>query len=206
RIGVLGGSFDPVHNGHLGVARAVVAALGLDRVLLMPAAQAPLRDEAVRATGGQRAQMLSLALGETSAAGSEEGGALEVSDIELRRGGVSYTVDTLRALRAERPGDEFTWVVGADQLARLGRWREPEELARLAEWAAYARPGYSWDTLTMPAIPGLRVRRLEPADGAVWDVSSSEVRARLARGESVAGLVPDKVIEYIRENGLYRSF
>lgn len=202
RIGILGGSFDPVHLGHLGVARAVADALGLERVLLIPAAQAPLREAAVRADGARRAAMLRIAIEEL--ARSEGEGRLEVDEIELRRGGVSYTVDTLRALRAARPEDRFTWIVGADQLARLGQWREPEELARLAEWAAYARPGFDWEKLTVPAVPGLRVRRVEPAAGALWDVSSSEVRARLSRGESAAGLVPDKVIEYIHENGLYR--
>lgn len=202
RIGILGGSFDPVHRGHVGVARAVADALGLARVLLMPAAQAPLRDAGVRATGAQRAGMLRAAVAELVEREGER--RLEVDETELRRGGMSYTVETLRALRAERPGDEFVWIVGADQLARLGRWREPEELARLAEWAAYARPGFDWSVLTEPAVPGLRVRRVEPREGAVWDVSSSEVRERLMRGENVRGLLSDKVIEYIRENGLYR--
>lgn len=202
RIGILGGSFDPVHHGHLGVARAVADALALDRVLLMPAAQAPLRDASVRATGGQRAAMLRLALEELAEREGER--RLAVDETELRRGGVSYTVDTLRSLRAARPGDEWVWIVGADQLARLGSWREPAELARLAEWAAYARPGFDWSELTVPAIEGLRVRRVEPAPGAVWDLSSSGVRERLARGEDVRGLLPDKVVEYILENGLYR--
>lgn len=199
KIGVLGGSFDPVHLGHTGVARAAADALGLDRVLLVPAAQAPLRDAGVRTDGARRAAMLRLA---AEATGDPR---LDVSEIELRRGGVSYTADTLRALRAERPADEFTWIVGADQLARLGSWREPAELARLAEWAAYARPGHAWGADADPGVPGLRVRRVEPAAGAVWDISSSEVRRRLAAGESLAGLVADKVIEYIRENGLYRA-
>lgn len=202
RIGILGGSFDPVHHGHLGVARAVADALALDRVLLMPAAQAPLRDASVRATGGQRAAMLRLALEELAEREGER--RLAVDETELRRGGVSYTVDTLRSLRAARPGDEWVWIVGADQLARLGSWREPAELARLAEWAAYARPGFDWSEFTVPAIEGLRVRRVEPAPGAVWDLSSSGVRERLARGEDVRGLLPDKVVEYILENGLYR--
>lgn len=203
RIGVLGGSFDPVHLGHLGVARAAADALALERVLLMPAAQAPLRDAAVRTNGGHRAEMLRRAVAELAAREGET--RLEVSEIELRRGGTSYTADTLRALRAERPGDAFTWIVGADQLARLGGWREPEELARLAEWAAYARPGYAWGAAVIPAIPGLRVQRVEPAGAVLWDLSSTTIRGRLARGESVAGMVPDKVIEYIREKGLYRA-
>ena len=198
RIGILGGSFDPVHLGHLGVARAAADALGLGRVLLMPAAQAPLRDAGVRAGGAQRLEML------RRAAAHSGDPRLEVSEIELRRGGTSFTADTLRTLRAERPGDAFTWIVGADQLARLAAWREPQELARLAEWAAYARPGFAWDAAAIPAIPGLRVRRVEPAAG-LWDLSSTAIRDRLARGESVAGMVPDKVIEYIRENGLYRA-
>jgi nicotinate-nucleotide adenylyltransferase len=90
--------------------------------------------------------------------------------------------------------------VGEDQFARLGSWREPEELARLAEWAVYARPG--WLAGETAPIPGLRWERVEAK--AEWAISSSEVRARLARGEDVTGLVADKVIEYIRETGLYR--
>lgn len=203
RIGILGGSFDPVHRGHLGVARAVADALALERVLLLPAAQAPLRDAGVRASGERRAEMLRLAVAELAERDGER--RLEVDETELRRGGVSYTVDTLRALRAARPGDEFTWIVGADQLARLGSWREPAELARLAEWAAYARPGHDWAELTAAGLAGFRVRRVEPAAGALWDISSSAVRARLARGEDVRGLLPDKVVEYLRETGLYRA-
>jgi nicotinate-nucleotide adenylyltransferase len=201
RIGILGGSFDPVHHGHLGVARAVADALALDRVLLMPAAQAPLRDAPVRAAGDHRAAMLRAALAELAEREQEQ--RLALDETELRRGGTSYTVDTLRALRAGRPGDDLVWIVGADQLARLGRWREPEELARLAAWAAYARPGFDWNRLQTPAIPGLRVNRVEPGPGALWDISSSAVREKLARGEDVRGLLPDKVVEYIRENGLY---
>ena len=197
RIGILGGSFDPVHLGHVGVARAVADALALDRVWLMPAAQAPLRDNQVRADGARRAEMVRRALAEAGDA------RLELCQLELERGGVSYTAETLRRLHAEpgAAGREFTWIVGEDQFARLASWREPQELARLAEWAVYARPGCA--VLPPPVIPGLRWQRVR-AD-AQWNISSSEVRARLARGEGVAGLVADKVIEYIRENGLYRG-
>lgn len=137
RIGVLGGSFDPVHLGHIGVARATADVLDLERVLLMPAAQAPLRDAGVRVAGARRAEMVRLAIEE---AGDDR---LELCESELQRGGVSYTAETLRALRAERPGDDLVWIVGEDQWARLGGWREPDELARLAEWAVYARPGWA---------------------------------------------------------------
>lgn len=190
RIGIMGGSFDPVHIGHLGVARAVAQALGLDRVLLVPAAQAPLRSEPVCASAAHRLAMLEIAT-----AGARE---LAVSDVELQRGGVSYTVDTLRSLRTERPGDEWVWILGEDQLARLPQWAEPETLVQLAEFAVYGRPGC--ERAPPPLIPGLRVCRVE---GPEWPISSTAIRARLRRGESVGGLVPDKVIEYIRENGLY---
>lgn len=203
RIGILGGSLDPVHFGHLGVARSVADALGLDRVLLMPAAQAPLRDSNVRAGGADRAEMARLAVADLAMRTGER--RLEVDETELRRGGVSYTADTLRALRATRPGDEFTWIVGADQLAQLARWREQEALARLADWAAYARPGHAWEPLPESMRSGFRVRRVDALPGALWSISSSEIRSRLARGESVAGMLPDKVIEYIREKGLYRG-
>lgn len=195
RIGILGGSFDPVHLGHVGVARAVVAVLGLDRLWLMPAAQAPLRDAGVRASGRQRVDMVRLALADAGDA------RLELCELELGRGGVSYTAETLRELARVYPENEFTWVVGDDQWSRLGSWREPAELARLAEWAVYARPGSSAGDA--PAIPGLRWRRVEAP--ATWAISSSEIRALLARGESVRGLLSDKVIEYIQETGLYRA-
>jgi nicotinate-nucleotide adenylyltransferase len=190
RIGIMGGSFDPVHLGHLGVARAVAQALGLDRVLLVPAAQAPLRSEPVCASGPHRLAMLEIAT-----AGARE---LAVSDVELQRGGVSYTVDTLRSLRTDRPGDEWVWIVGEDQLARLPQWAEPETLVQLTEFAVYGRP--DCERAPPPVIPGLRVCRVE---GPEWPISSTAIRARLRRGESLGGLVPDKVIEYIRENGLY---
>ena len=191
RIGLLGGSFDPVHLGHVGVAHAVADALGLERVYLVPAAQAPLRTDPVRADAAHRLTMLRLATaGDTR---------LAVSEIELQRGGVSYTVETLRMLRALHPGDELLWILGTDQLARLGQWAEPEALASLAEFVCYGRPGSA--KTKVPDIPGLRVSRVE---GPEWHISSTEIRARCLRGETLTGHVADKVIEYIRENGLYR--
>lgn len=196
RTGILGGSFDPVHRGHLGVAGVVADALRLERVFFLPAAQAPLRDAAVQASGAQRVEMLRRALAET---GDRR---FELCELELRRGGISYAVDTLRVLKAERPADELVWILGADQWARLGNWRQPAELAKLAEWAVYARPGYGEPELE-PALAEFRLHRF--ASAGAWDISSSAVRARLARGEDVSDWVPDKVIEYIRENRLYLS-
>jgi nicotinate-nucleotide adenylyltransferase len=200
RTGILGGSFDPVHYGHLGIARAVADALSLDEVLLMPASQAPLRNDGVRASGSQRSDMLQLAVEELVLAGEHR---LRVSEVELRRGGLSYTAETLRSLRQERPADTLMWIVGADQFARLDQWREPGELARLAEWAVYARPGYAWSEAARPQLAGLRVHPVEPVAGQ-WALSSSAIRQSIAKGENLNGAMPDKVIEYIRENGLYR--
>ncbi|MEY4487539.1 MAG: hypothetical protein RIQ79_47 [Verrucomicrobiota bacterium] len=190
KIGFMGGSFDPVHLGHLGVARVVAQALALDQVWMIPAAQAPLRADAVSTDGRHRTAMLRLAT-----AGD---GRFLVSEIEIQRGGVSYTVDTLRALRKERPSDDFFWILGEDQLARLPRWSEPDVLCGLTEFVCYSRPGYPF--AAPPPIPGLSVHRVE---GPTWSISSTMIRERLQRGEAIQGLVPDKVIEYIQENGLY---
>ncbi|MFH1497933.1 MAG: nicotinate-nucleotide adenylyltransferase [Verrucomicrobiota bacterium] len=190
KIGLLGGSFDPVHNGHLALARAALAA-GMERVWLIPAAQAPLKPAAVCAPAADRLAMLRLAAADCPGA--------EVCDIELRRGGINYTIDTVRALRAAHPDAELFWIIGADQLGRLDAWREIGALTELVEFLCAVRPGYA---LAAPAgLPGLRWRRLECP---TWDVSLTEVRARLARGESPAGLVPDKAIEYLERTRLYR--
>jgi nicotinate-nucleotide adenylyltransferase len=202
RIGLFGGSFDPVHHGHLGVARAAADHLGLNQVRLIPAAQAPLRDASVRADGLHRIQMLRLALVELAEKEGEQ--RLTVSDIEVNKGGMSYTADTLRTLHSQAPGADFFWILGADQLARLGSWRDPAALAELATWAAYARPSYPWKDAPSPAIPGLKILRIEPKAG-LWDMSSSEIRGRIARGANLQDVLSDKVIEYIRENRLYGS-
>ncbi len=190
RIGFMGGSFDPVHIGHLAVARTVAQALALDQVWLIPAAQAPLRTDAVRTDGRHRTAMLRLAT-----SGNDN---LFVSEIEIQRGGISYTVDTLRALKKGHPSDDFFWILGEDQLARLPCWSEPAALCGLTEFVCYSRPGYP--PVAPPQIPGLRVHRVE---GPLWPISSSLIRERLRRGEVIQGLVSDKVIEYIQENSLY---
>ena len=189
-MGFMGGSFDPVHAGHVGVARIAAQALGLDQVWMIPAAQAPLRANAVNVDGRHRVAMLRLAAACDL--------RLVVSEIEIQRGGVSYTVDTLRALRKSHPSDDFFWILGEDQLARLPGWAEPVALCGLAEFICYSRPGYP--PADPPPISGLKVHRVE---GPSWPVSSTMIRERLRRGETVKGMVPDKVIEYIRENGLY---
>lgn len=184
RTGLLGGSFDPIHHGHLILARAAREELGLDRILFLPAAASPHKADSAPATARDRLAMVRLATGH------EPG--FETSDLELLRPPPSYTVETLRELRTHHPADEFTLLIGADHVARFGTWREPEEIRRLARLAVLDRAGHE----TEHGWPV--VRRLV-------DISSTEIRARVAAGRSIRYLTPDRVCDYIAAHGLYRQ-
>ena len=192
RIGFLGGSFDPIHLGHLVVAQDALEGLGLDRVDFIPAAVSPLKGYELTATAAQRLEMVRLAI-----AGDARFGVL---DLELRRGGTSYTVDTVRSLRALFPGAELFWVIGADQLARLAEWKEIGELVRLVEFVHLGRPGVA--EAAPPAIPGLKLHRVAGHEVAI---SSSELRGRANRGLPLWPFVPLKVSEFIDSESLYRT-
>ena len=142
RVGVFGGSFDPVHDGHLRVAQTCRTAVPLDRVLFVPAARQPLKPDGPVASPADRIRMLELAL-EHLLPGGERGQSppFVVSDLETRRGGVSYTVDTLRQLSAARPDDRLHLILGGDTLADLSQWREPEAICELATLVVVDRPG-----------------------------------------------------------------
>lgn len=188
RIGIYGGSFDPVHLGHLLVAQAAFEELGLDRLGFVPAAQSPFKQASAPTPGPVRAQLLRLALAHKP--------GCEVDVQELQRTGVSYTVDTLRAYAQRFPKAKLFYLIGADNVAALPQWREPEELARLAEFAVIPRPGEA--SLPLPApFRGLTLR------GWPLGVSSSEIRARIKAGKAVAHLVPAAVAEAITNNQLY---
>lgn len=192
KIGFLGGSFDPVHFGHLLAAQDAFEQHQLDRLVLVPAAQAPLKPNDVQSSNEDRLAMLRAAV--------EWDKRFEISDIELRRGGMSYTVDSARYFRALYPHDELYWIVGGDQLPKLQLWREVEELARLVEFIFLERPGYP--VKATPPIPGLRLHR---CDGHLLAISSTELRERCRRGLSLDYFVPHKAIVYIRQHGLYRN-
>jgi nicotinate-nucleotide adenylyltransferase len=183
-IGILGGTFDPVHNAHLAMARAALEALRLEKILFMPTGAPRYRAPAI-ASGEHRVAMLRLVVdGERR---------YEVDPRELRAGASGYTIDTLRELRLEHGSDTDLWLlIGADQYAKLGTWHRPEDVKRLAKIAVFARPGFSVDK-TATVIP------MEP-----MNVSASEVRARVARGADISGLVPPAVANYIVEHALYR--
>jgi nicotinate-nucleotide adenylyltransferase len=188
RLGLLGGSFNPIHHGHLITAVRAAEAARLDRVLFIPASVSPLKGGRSLASARDRWTMLKAAL---------RGNPLfEASDLELRRGGVSYTVDTLRELRRSRPKARLYWILGTDAAAQLHRWKSPDEVRLLAELVVIARPG-------------ARVPRTVPRASVVraplLDISSSEIRDRIRRGLSVRYMVPDAVERQIRRKGLYRG-
>jgi nicotinate-nucleotide adenylyltransferase len=188
KLGIYGGSFDPVHCGHLLVAEAAIEELGLDRLFFIPAAQSPFKPENHPAPAAVRLQLLRLALaGRTNC---------EVDDQEIRRGGISYTVDTLRDYAKRFPGAELFYLIGADNAANLNEWREPVELARLARFVAIPRPGGMPPVFPAP-FQGLVLK------GFPFAVSSSEIRARVKAGLTIDNLVPAAVAEAVAKTGLY---
>ena len=187
RIGIFGGSFDPVHLGHLLVAQAAFEELGLEQLSFVPAGQSPFKDTPP-APGPVRAQLLRLAL-----AGKPW---CVVDGQEFCRPGVSYTVDTLRDYAVRFPGAELFYLVGADNVPVLPRWRSADELARLAEFVVIPRPGQA----DVPLPGPFRGRTLR---GWPLGVSSSAIRERVRTRRSIAHLVPAVVDEAIRNNRLY---
>jgi nicotinate-nucleotide adenylyltransferase len=181
-IGVFGGSFDPVHIGHLAIANEALDELGLERVYFVPARRSPLKQDGPIAGADDRLAMLTAAIvGEPR---------FRVSPAELDRTAPSFTVDTLESLRGE--GDLFL-ILGSDAYADFERWREPARIRELATIVLAARPG-------APNAPA-GVRML---DSPLMDISSRELRARAARGRSLRYLVPEAVLRYIEEHRLYR--
>ena len=193
RIGLLGGSFDPVHVAHIALAQTALQALGLDEVQLIPAAN-PWQRAALHATAEQRRDMLQLAI-----AGHA---GLALNPIEIERGGATYTIDTLRALPQDA---RYVWLLGADQLANFCTWRDWRQITSLVDLAVATRPG---TPLSAPPelAEHLRAlgRELQELPFAPMPVSASEIRQRLARGESAEGLLAAPVAAYIAAHHLYR--
>lgn len=184
-LAILGGTFDPVHNAHLAIARHALDGLGCDRVLWIPTG-APAYRTAPVASGADRVAMLRLALGAEPRYGIDE------RELAQRHSG--YTIDTLIQLRAETESTTpILLLLGADQYAKIATWHRWRDLVKLCRIAVFERPGYP--------EPAGEVQR---AATAALDVSSSEIRARLARREDVSALVPAPVLDYIRSHGLYR--
>lgn len=200
RIGIMGGSFDPIHHGHLVAAEGARCEYGLDRVLFIPAARSPHKTDRQITAGRHRLLMVELATVSNPWFG--------VSTLELDRPAPSYTVDTLRALRAEMgPEAELYFVTGADAILEILRWKDPEELLTAARFVAATRPGYPEERLDavlgrLPLRLRQRVIRLQVPALAI---SSTDLRQRVREGRSIKYLVPETVEDYIYKHELYRS-
>jgi len=187
-IGLLGGSFDPVHHGHLVAARVLMERLELTELRLMPAAEQPFKVGRHGASAEDRAAMVGLAVAGES--------GLRLERVEVERPGPSYTVDTLRLLREREPGQRFIVLIGADAALDLPKWREADALAELAEIVAFGRGGAQAEAHRL-------VRRR--VDVPAVEISATEIRQRVAEGRSIRYWVPDAVAEYIARRGLYRK-
>jgi nicotinate-nucleotide adenylyltransferase len=194
-LGILGGTFNPPHIGHLVMVQEALSQLDLDRVDLMPVARPPHKEALADPGGDVRLELCRLAV-----AGNER---LGVSDLEVERGGASYTVDTLRALHDRVPEHALTFIVGGDMAYSLPSWREPEAVLELARLAVAEREELRREHIAE------RLEPLNPGDRVVFfdmpriDVSSSSIRRRLAAGRPIRYLVPDAVAEAIRDRRLY---
>lgn len=199
RLGLFGGSFDPVHYGHLRLAEECRAQAKLDEVWLIPAAVQPHKPSGPQASAADRLEMLELAVADCP--------GLRVSRIEIDREGVSYTIDTLNEIRREHPVADLFLLMGADTLHDLPKWREPTEICQLATPLVVHRAGESQPNFNVlaPLVSAERlaqIRALEVEMPAV-DISSTEIRRRVNQGKVIEGLTPQLVTEYISKQKIY---
>lgn len=198
-LGILGGTFDPVHYGHLLAGEWAREVYDLDELVIMPAARPPHKDLSGVLESKHRHRMMELAVSDNP--------GFSVSTLELERAGFSYTVDTVRYYLQEYPGVELYFIIGVDALQLMYTWKEIERLAELCQFIVVTRPGYEldrndpaleslpdalWERLTLLSIPGL-------------EISSSDIRKRVLNGRSIRYLLPATVEEYIRDNNLYKN-
>jgi nicotinate-nucleotide adenylyltransferase len=194
RVGIMGGTFDPVHHGHLVAASEVQAWFGLDEVVFVPTGQ-PWQKSARRVSPGEHRYLMTVIA-------TASNPRFSVSRVDVDRGGPTYTIDTLRDLRARRPEDEFFFITGADALAQILTWRDHGEMFELACFVGCTRPGHR---LEPDILAGLPADRLTLVEIPALAISSTDCRERVVRGEPVWYLVPDGVVQYIAKHGLYRE-
>ncbi|MFV9503152.1 MAG: nicotinate-nucleotide adenylyltransferase [Oscillochloridaceae bacterium umkhey_bin13] len=197
RIGVYGGSFDPIHYGHLAIAEEARVVLELDQVLFVPAARQPLKDQA-QSEANDRLRMVQLAC--------QDHPGFMVDDLELRRPPPSYTADTLATLH-ERfgPATQFWFILGADAANELPRWQRLTQILELAHLAVVGRPRVQFDLAALQAIYPQFAERVVSIDGPQLEISSSDLRRRLAAGLPVRYQLPEVVRAYIADHGLYQT-
>lgn len=196
RIGIMGGTFDPLHNGHLACATAAQDALELDEVLFVPCGVPSFKQETVTASAEDRLSMTRL--------GTAGRDGFSVDALEVERPGTTYTVDTLRELRERYPGAEFFFITGIDAAATLPIWYNADELARLARFAVVPRAGEGLSVEEQRKLADAGFTIIMLADVQTGDVSSHEIRSRVQEGRPIGALVPEAIERYIIENELYR--
>lgn len=196
RLGVMGGTFDPIHMGHLACAEMARDACALDEVLFVTAGNPNFKQDRQLAPAWERHAMVELAV--------QGNAAFVASDAEIGGAGITYTADTLARLACERPDAELFFIMGADSLMTLSCWKSASRIAELAHIICVSRPGFVAEGALLSSldVAGFSITMVE---APLLDISSSEVRARVARGETVRYLVPDQVHGYLQATGLYRK-
>jgi nicotinate-nucleotide adenylyltransferase len=198
RVALFGGTFDPPHLGHIGVARAAADAFRLDSVLFAPAGRQPLKVEGHATSFSDRLAMTALACAVDGRF------APSMLDAPHADGGPNYTVDTLDALRQQMPEATLFSVAGADSFLSLPRWRDPDRLLELAEWIVASRPGYCLGDLSSLGLTVEQRARVHVLETVHYDIAATDLRERLHRGDPCTDLLPPSVDAYIRTNRLYR--
>jgi nicotinate-nucleotide adenylyltransferase len=193
-VGIMGGTFDPIHTGHLIAAERARVGAGLDQVWFMPTNVSPHKSNAPKASTLQRWDMVCRAV--------ESNPHFHPTDIEIQKGGVSYSIDTIELLCERYPDVEFLYIIGADMVQYLPKWHRIEDIVRKIRFVGLARPGYVLDQETLPAAMHAR---LQVVSMPLVGISSSAIREERRNGGSIRYLVPDRVYEYIEVNGLYGS-
>ncbi len=213
KVGIFGGTFDPIHYGHINSMNTVREKMNLDKILVVPAAESPLRVKTQGETPEARLEMIRRSL-------KDEGPHFEISDMEIKRGGTSYTVDTLRELQNFGSEDQIHLIIGEDQLEQFDQWKDYEEILNRVDLIVTSRPGHQFPKIIRQFPPGISPL-IEDFDGQVAilkngrsiylvqlddvEASSSEIRRKLRLGQPIHGLVPSQVIQYIESEQLYAS-
>ncbi len=189
RIAICGGTFDPFHRGHVEPLLAVRDQMGWDQIIYVPAWRQPFKTDRQAASGYHRFAMIALAI--------RDNDVLFVSPIELERGGTSYSIDTLEAMRQRYPGASFDWVIGDDNVAQFLEWKDPARLLELARFVVLSRGGAT--------VPESLAGRFVFAENATVPISATEIRRRVRAGEPIESLVDPLVSRYIHHHRLYRE-
>jgi nicotinate-nucleotide adenylyltransferase len=194
KVGIMGGTFDPVHWGHLIAAEQAREGMGLDEVWFMPVNVPPHKQRIPGADARQRCEMVTRAI--------EPHPSFRLTDLEIARGGTSYTIDTVKHLKQLYPGNEFLYIIGGDMVQYLPHWYGIEQLVKLIGFLGLRRPGFTED---LEALPEHIRRKVTWVPMPIIDISSTDIRARRRSGQSIRYMVPDSVLYYIEENRLYES-